>query len=365
MSALSTVFKACPDPQVMLDDVWSTGQMIGADEAMPLMQFMMMPENRQGITTTILPGSGKVRNVEVVYMQRLTEDQVNTNQANPNCTQGEDQGDLSTTYTLDTSVNIQTKGFTLDAEMLENVCRDNGALFNRLFMRDMDVLRRAVASRLATQAVALTGGWSTFVASGSTPGTLNGSDQLITQTLNSDGSQYAAGWRQLENALKVSGFGDNVFITGGTTMRDFVQMSLAGCCAASGFDIGRLFQLYGKAFAHDVRVQSALGGGTYASGANEYLVVKPGALQLLNYTRSPWKEGFPPQVDMSANYFHGVVIDPMTGVPYDWTVKDDCGTVISNLTWTGKLIGLPNDMFATGDPYEGITGVVQGIVVNP
>ena len=53
-----------------------------------------------------------------------------------------------------------------------------------------------------------------------------------------------------------------------------------------------MFQLYGHTYAHDLRIQTALGGGVTADGINEMLVVRPGALQLLNYTRSPWKANF-------------------------------------------------------------------------
>lgn len=347
----------------MLNSVWQTGEMIGADERMPFAEFMMMPVNRQGITTTISPGSGKVRNVQVVYMQRLTEDVVNANQPNPNCGTGEDQGDLNTNYTLDTSVNQQSPGFRLTRPMLEEVCRDNSVLFQTLFQRDMDVLRRKVATVISQQGSALMGGWSDYVPTGNDPGEVNVSGQFVFRTITS-GVHNKQGWLQLYNALVDSGLGTNPFLVGGTQMREYFQLSQSGCCANDGLDVGRLFQLFGYAYAHDVRVQAALGGGVLADGADNFMVVKPGALQLVQYLANPWKDGFPPQIDASANYAHFSVIDPKTGFQYDATMQDDCGAVTSNLTWTGKVIGLPNDMFATGDPYEGITGVVAGIVSN-
>ena len=346
----------------MLDTVWTTGEMIGADERMPFAQFLMTPVNRQGVTTLITPGQGKVRNVQVVYMQRLTEDTVNTDQPNPNCGAGEDQGDLSTNYTLDTSVNIQSPGFRLTRDMLENVCQDNGALFNRLFMRDQDVLRRAVATEVSSQGMALTGGWSDYVPTGTTDGTID-AGKYVFQTITG-GVYNKMAWMKLYNALTDSGLGTNPFLVGGTMMREYFQLSQNGCCANDGLSIDGLFAQFGYAYAHDVRVQAALGGGVLATGADDFAIVKPGALQLLNYTASPWKDGFPPQIDQSANYWHGVVNDPMMGWNYDVTMEDDCGTVTVNQTWTGKVIGLPNDMFATGDPYEGITGVVLGKVIT-
>ena len=93
------------------------------------------------------------------------------------------------------------------------------------------------------------------------------------------------------------------------------------------------------------------------------MAILPGALQLVTYNRSSWKAALPIPAE-AANYYHAAVADPMAGLVYDWTMKDDCGVVTSNLTWTGKLIALPNDMFATGDPYEGVTGVAKITITN-
>ena len=361
MSAISQILTPCPDLQYMLDDVWTAGEMIGADERMPFAQFMCSPENRQGITTAISPGGGKVRNVQVVYMQRKTEDLLNTNQPNPNCGVGEDPGDLSTTYTLNTDVNIQSDGFALDASMLEDVCRDNGRLFTELMQREMDVLRRGVATEIATQAVALSGGWADLFTTGNAVGNVNASNQFVIQTVTS-GVMSTTGWNSAYNAAVDSGFGTPAMFVG-TTIREYYQKSLAGCCNTNGLDIRALFDLYGFAVMHDMRIQKALGAGTYLDGANEGLVVKPGALQLVQYTRSPWKGSFGMPAEAS-NYYHGVISDPMTCFEYDVMMQDNCGAIKVNLTWTGKVIGMPNDMFAVGDNYEGVTYVAPGVVVN-
>jgi hypothetical protein len=46
-------------------------------------------------------------------------------------------------------------------------------------------------------------------------------------------------------------------------------------------------------------------------------------------------------------------------------VKDSCGTLSMTLTYTGKVIAMPTDLFAVGDEYEGVTYAAQGVVVNP
>lgn len=358
MSAISTVLVSCQTLQTRLNDVWQWCKQPGADDRVPFLQFLMLPENRQGITQNILPGQGKVRTVEVTYFQRQLESNVKVNQPNPNCGVGVDPGNLSTTYDLDTDVNLQSPGTSLTAEQLERYCADNGQLWDELLLREMDVLRRRIATQTAVQAVALTGGYSDDVPTGTDPGEINGSGQLVVQTLLSSGDIDRHAWPKVRNALDDSGFCSEVGMFGGTTMREFFQLYQAGCCAAEGLDLGELMRLYGYAYTYDKRVKDALGD------QNEFLIVSPGALQMLNYTRSPWKAGFPAYVGEGANYVHTVVQDPATGLPFDMTVQDNCGVITVNLTYTGKLIGLPNDMFATGDVYEGITYVAQGIVDN-
>lgn len=349
----------------MLDDVWRVGKGIGLDERMPLLQFLTLPVNTQGITTLISPGGGKIRNVQVVYMQRKTEDTVNEDQPNPNCGVGVDPGDLSTNYTLDTSQNWQSDGFKLTRQQLEDNCRDNGQTFSMLMQREMDVLRRKVATVTAEQTSVLTGTWSSDVTTGTAVGTVDAAtEQLQIATLNSDGTINKRGWRLLQNALEDSGFPSNVFLAGGGTMRGYMQDSLAGCCANEGIDVGRMFQLYGYAYAYDKRLTvalDALGGG---EGQDQWLNIAPGALQLIQYNAAPWKDGFNIP-DAASNYHHQVLFDDMTGLTFDLTLQDNCGTVTANLTWTGKVIGLPGDMFATGDPYEGMTYVTRGVVENP
>lgn len=366
MSAISQVLTACPDLQFRLRDRWTTGEMTGADERMPFLNFMLSPENRQGITTDILPGQGKTRLVQLKYMQRLTEDLVLTNQVVPNCGPGEDPGDLSTTYTMDVSQNFQSPGFNLNAAMLEDVCTDNSTLFYELLEREWSVLRRRVATELAEQAVALAGGWSIqpngYLPTGTDPGEVNPSDELVIRTIAS-GVISTTAWNDVYNAAVDSGFGTDVAIFPGTVIRKYYQTSLAGCCNNDGLDLRALFDLYGFGVAYDARVELALGAGTRSDGAGDALVVRPGALQLLQYTQSPWKENLPIP-DSASNYYQAALQDPASGLIADMVMEFDCGQLSVKLTETPKIIGLPNDMYATGDPYEGITGVARVTTSN-
>lgn len=345
--------------------------MIGADERMPFLSYMLSPENRQGIVTDILPGQGKVRLVQLKYMQRLTEDLVNANVPIPNCEPGEDPGDLSTTYTMDTSVNLSSPGFNLNAAMLIDVCGDNGVLFSQLLEREWSVLRRRRATVTAQQAVALAGGWSIqpngYLPTGSGAGTDPGevdtdTNEFVFRTIAS-GVISTTGWNDLYNAAVDSGFGTEIAIFPGTQIRKYYQTSLAGCCNNDGLDLRTLFDLYGFGVAYDARVELALGAGTRSAGASDALIVRSGALQLLQYTQSPWKDNLPIP-DAASNYYQAAVQDPVTGMLADLVMVFDCGQLSVKLWSTAQVIGLPDDQFATGDPYEGITGVARARTSN-
>jgi len=49
----------------------------------------------------------------------------------------------------------------------------------------------------------------------------------------------------------------------------------------------------------------------------------------------------------------------------DLTVKDDCGTITLSVIATTDVFGMPDDIFKSGDVYEGITGVAGLKIVNP
>lgn len=354
MSYFGNVMATCPNLQGALDEMWmQPGQFPGADERMPFAEWLNSPFNRRRISYEITPGRGKVRTAEVVYQQRHLESAARTNQPNPNCEATEKYGENISTYTIDTDVNIQF-GQQIDLTDYEGSCTDNTILFARQVAMLIDVMDRRVATEQTNQAVGWTGGWGQSV-------TVNGSNQLVINTLNAGTSNPAPfAWQMLRNALDDSGFPGDVGIFGGQTMRNYFQYLQAGCCADYGIDLGEAMAQWGYAFAYDKRMQAALGSG----GINEFMVVAPGALQPITFSRAEGKAAMGGIWDSSSNYFYATVRSPRLGIVYDLSAKDPCGTLSMNLTYTGKVIGMPNDMFAVGDEYEGVTYAVQGLVTN-
>ena len=360
-----SVLNACPKLQVKLDDAWTTG--MTPTEHMPGAEFLTDGMNNRGIKQMIVPGNGKVRTVEVRYKRRLLEENVAANQANPNCTATDKYGDNVTSETIDPAVNLQ-------ANTLININDDRLACddaFTDAVAMLVDVMDRKVATQTSTQAVALAGSWGADVPSAGS--ITNGSvtnDILYQLAFNgTTGAPMPKIWPQLRNALDDSGFPADVAIFGGNTMREYYQLLSAGCCTNDGIDLSEIMAQYGYAAMKDKRIATALGS------QDSYIVIAPGALQVLNYSRA---EGQPMWGAIlgggaGSNYFMTTVRSPRLGLTYDLNAKDDCGNLNITLTATTKTIGLPNDLYVEpvasgsgatdGDEFYGVTGVVKGKLV--
>jgi len=93
-------------------------------------------------------------------------------------------------------------------------------------------------------------------------------------------------------------------------------------------------------------------------------VTAPGALQVLNFSRSEGKTAMGELWNQSSNYAYFTIRSPRLGLLYDVTLKDPCGTLSVAVTFTGKVIALPNDLFAVGDEYEGVIYTALGHAVK-
>jgi hypothetical protein len=362
MSAISTVLTACPVDQGSINEYWQDGNLPGVAEQMPHAEFITSPINRRGIALRMTPGNGKVRDVQVTYMPRLLESSADTNVANPYCSTGTVLGDRSTTYTLDTTVNIASDAHGFSATDVEDACRNNANYLMDVAMRQIDQVDRARATSIADQSAALFGTWGTagsLFTTGNAVGNVNGSSEFVTQTLLSGGNAlFPLGWQTLFNGLNEIGF-QNAAIFAGRTLTNFFQASLTGCCADSGIDLSRQLEEYGFAVAYDRRIVAS----SALNSQNKAIALLPGAQQFINYTRSTWKAGM--NIDMGANYYHATVVSPRLGIEYDWTLTDTCGTIVSRVVSTGKVIAMPSNMFITGDIYAGVNGAAKILVSNP
>jgi hypothetical protein len=110
---------------------------------------------------------------------------------------------------------------------------------------------------------------------------------------------------------------------------------------------------FGKAFLYDKRVATAIGGNNLKS-----IMFQAGSVALITYNEAS-------QVpNLGANYAKFKMFSPRTGLPIDIVLNDTCGVISVTGYANTKLVGLPVDMFATGDEYDGVTFVNKLLVTN-
>lgn len=348
MSASATVLKACPNLQGSLDENYMNCHTVR--EPLPFLEFLLSPTNRQPIVDMVSMG-GKIRTIELLYKQRELESSVDSNVANPTCTGGSKRTEFSKTYTIDPNQNLHWDG---KIDLMDPVysCREDiDRMIAEYIQAGIDAIMKKMATNVAVEAVALKGGWASDVTG------LNGDNLEVRTTKSGDTSTlYPYTQQEIQTAVLKSGYCVNWAVFGGQTLYNYMKnVQFSGCCATSGIDLRSQFDAFGFASVWDRRVKSALGS------EDKNLLVASGALQLLNWNLY---KGAGTTGHVGMNYWAGVVTDPATGFPFDIMIKDDCGAISINLFATHKLVGLPTDMFADTDVYDGITGVAEIDVVN-
>ncbi len=347
MSYQSTVLVQCEDIQNKLSNVFGRTS-IGVNDPIPFLEFINSDMNTNGIDMQVNPGGGKTKTINLTYFQRMLEDSVSA-ASERGCAATQKVGNLEQAYTIDTTALLKSQELIL-AKDLARFCENNQEYIASRIVAHMNVIDRKVASQTASQANALMGGYSADTAANYTVT----NDALIVATKDSSGNIVPGTLEQIQSAANSSGY-TGVVGFGGNLLREHMALSLAGCCANQGIDVAEIYAQYGFAFAYDRRLSSALG-----STMTQNMIMEPGALQLLNYTEQPWKDG----LDFSAGYVAQELTTP-AGVKVDFYMKDDCGSLSLAMYANTKLVGLPADMFITGDNFDGVTFAGQVTVTNP
>ena len=351
MSTIASLLTSCPDTQVGLYTAFD--KYAGTYEPLPQLEWLNSEINNSAIKGLITRPQGKLINVDVTYFRRRTESQLLTNQSNPVCSGGELDPDTTTTYQLDSSVNIQDIELTT-IDDLERHCQSNPQYFADLIARLADNVERGVATKSATESAALIGKWASNV-------TVDGSDNLVVATKYADGTQDPSFIGDIRLATMKTGYvGGAINFADSLLYRAYMD-ALVGCCSDSGINVAETLAAYGVATMYDYRVEAAMAA---AKVANTSMLTQNGAMTLLYHTRSGWTDGMPMDWKIGGNYAFRTIIG-RTGTPMDLTISDNCGAVTIAVTATTKVVGLPQDMYKSGDRLEGVTGVNSVLVTNP
>ena len=348
MSVLSSTYVQCEVIQRMLDDMFVSGMQ--PLESMPFLDAVIATQNANGISQTVSDGSGKVRNVKVVYEQRLLESAATVGSGARSCSTEVQTFNDYANYTIDPAVWIKGEEFFNVVDLATVCTEDVQSMIARKINKVIDVIERRVATKTAAELVTLYGKWSTTAATAYTVT----SDELVVAAYVSAATKvidYSSAVA-IDSALAMTGY-NNSIIVGGNALVDYMKFVNHGCCAANGADVLAIANDYGKAVMFDKRVMTALGDNSKS------IAFQPGSLALIHYNEAPQVPA------IGANYAKFRVNSPRTGLPIDIVMKDDCGHISVIGYANTLLVGLPVDMFAVGDEYRGVKFVNKIKVTNP
>lgn len=339
MSYISQAATCAATIQGKLNDNFNAGNSMLL-EPLPFLEFLASQANNYGLEQKMILEKGKTRTIQLKYMQRLIDSDIDSNASSAVCSGGDSLGDTSTTYTLSTDEN-RYKTQLINSDDLECTEDEFSTYLAAQIDRLMDGVERAVSVKTVAEAITLFGNWSADAISAYSIE----ADELVID--DSDLKNF----HKVFSAAVMTGYGQQKAVFGGQLFYDFMQYAKAGCCSSTGIDLGSLWNQFGIAAMYDRHLAEALGGAH-----SKALLTQPGAMALLNYTKAGWKDGSLIAKE-GANYVKFAMFSPRTGLRYDVTITDNCENVTLDVRGTTKLVGLPTDMWTTNDNFEGVTYV--------
>lgn len=340
--------------QENLDMVFANVQDPIQVQKVPFTQWLNNPMNRGRLYQSVAIGNGQTRTVEVQYDQEWDAALVTSNVTNPTCTGATYvPTNNSQEYTIDTSVN-RGVSWKITRGVVETAKVTPSEYFNRSLAKAVAAVEWAVELKEAAAAVAAVGGWSTDVtdwATASADVAISGAYlQVQTRQTSSSVNPYPYTAQNIATAAELNGYVLPPMIFSGTSLRDWATIGDAASYGLmdNGINLQALFDRFGFAVQYSRAIKTAY------SDNDKALMIHPGALQLLAFTQSDWRSGMP-LVDMGSNYASGVIFGPRTGIPMDFTVSDNCGTINCQLVATTSVVALPTDMFNPNNQYTGVT----------
>ena len=267
MSHTSNTLLECPTIQDKLNDHFTTCDPTAIREPIPFLEFIVSRTNTRNILQNqIAPGSGKIRNVDLVYEPRLNENEVSTTSIQ-SCTSGAEGGQRHENYNLNVDVG-SSYPMKFKLTSIAEICEADELYIARQLQKGMDVMIRKIATTTMEQVPALKGNFGPNVA------TVNGSNELVVATKKASGDIDTNFIEQISFAAMDTQYCGVPYIFGYDEIHKAFKRVKAGCCATDGLNVGDFARNEGMVFMTDKRVLEVF-------GANHFISVGAGALQLL------------------------------------------------------------------------------------
>jgi hypothetical protein len=320
----------------------------GADNMMPeelgTLSYVLSQEN---VGSAQIKGeisaNSKVNPIKVVYDQRDADDDVESGRGG--CVSTNETCDLTKTYNFDTT-DANHKSFTISPQELAGTCEENSAYVARKIASKIEGLDRFVAQKLAASIAAQYGNWATTVADIRGVNLTAGNILQVNDYIGTTGDPNSVLFQQIRRALGLTKIQGGV-VAGGSALVDYAERAYSRNGAASGFDLGEMAGRYGFAPIFDRFLADELA----AVGATNAAIGRGSVIPLVF---ALFENQFNKMND-STNVAD-VIYSPYTGMMYDLIINRPCPTDpwVVTITENSNFITQPDDMYKTGDIYEGV-----------
>lgn len=342
MSTQTSAVTSCPAFQEKLNVAFPQCPNFGIDGNLSLLPFLYSPENRSGFDKMISPVPGKKRTALLTYRQVISDSEVTTkDDCSKTCTATTERGDMSQEYTIECGgYMVESK---IDSAAWVDSCTSNFEIAADEILKLIGALDNKISKAIVTEVGGLIGAYADDVV-------VTG-NALVIQTLKTGTTDInPLGWYDVDFA-KMATYCNSAFIASGQTMYKYSRLMEAGCCSNQGLDLGQIMAQFGQAVTYDYHVQQTF-------GTNIALMLQRGAIQLLTMNMNNTSLTELSQLNVGAGagtYYEGIINSPFSGLPYDLTLKYDCGVLHIILEGNVTAIGMPTDYFPVGNRHEGVT----------
>lgn len=344
MSAIGSII-SCPEIQDTLNNEFGnlTGQVPITDMLVP---FLISDINTQNVLQTQVNAGNnrsRIRTVELVYQQRMVESEISTTSV-LNCDGGDAPGEFSTQYTIQEDEGVAYSWSITPNDLIRN-CRDNNTWVVREIQRVFDGLVRKMNTVVADEVALNTGDF------------LNGDTERTTQTKQSGVDPAYDLIEDVRFAFEELEFAGTPFLFGFGEAKRYFNRVQAACCADIGMDLFEYAQNNEVVFMKDKKIPTSLGG------SDKFMAMAPGAIQLLTWNEFKDETGVVTFNDDT--YVQGTLVDPRTGLEFDYFAEFDCGTWNFQLKLAFQTVYLPTDLFQPDDDLSGTNWVLKFDISNP
>lgn len=339
MSYNFSTFISCPDLQSRLNDE----QFILQDPTMKpghigTIRTILDPVNTRGyIQERVDSRNGNKRKVELVYTPRISESSVEVG-GRPSCEGGAVYGETSKEYELALTDNIFAR-WSVPLDELVDRCENNDVYVARMVAAHMRALVRKLNSEAIAAMDTLTGSFANGVTGPIQTATKAGNVYLVNPA------------EEISYQYDLAEGRDNgaPLVIGGDLINKWFRAQEANCCAATNVGLDEYVANQPMVHVFDPTVPKILTG-------NKYFVMAPGAVQMLSWNQFVGNSAAVANDDTRKA---GTLVDPLTGLTFDYTATRDCNVWKFELFLYRKFVTLPNDVFRLGDDLRGVNWLFQ------